>query len=87
MAKGTNCHYRISRQAISESRINAGRQMARQLARRSIQVNFFAFFTGAVIMAVQPASAQVPVCQALTLYGNAVNEGLCKSLSPGTQNL
>lgn len=31
--------------------------------------------------------AQVPTCQALTLYGNAVNSGLCKSLSPTTQNL
>ncbi|MCP4687788.1 MAG: hypothetical protein GY859_07040 [Desulfobacterales bacterium] len=47
----------------------------------------FVLFTGAVIFAVQPASAQVPTCEALTLYGNAVNQGLCKSLSPGAQNL
>lgn len=31
--------------------------------------------------------AQVATCDALKLYGNAVNEGLCKDLSPGNQNL
>jgi hypothetical protein len=47
-----------------------------------------ALLVGAVLgLGSQPATAQVPVCQALTLYGNAVFEGLCKSLSPGTQNL
>jgi hypothetical protein len=34
-----------------------------------------------------PAAAQVPTCEALTLYGNAFNEHLCRSLSPTTQNL
>lgn len=34
-----------------------------------------------------PAGAQVPTCEALSLYGNAYNEKLCKSLSPTTQNL
>ncbi len=34
-----------------------------------------------------PAMAQVPTCEALSLYGNAYNEKLCKSLSPTTQNL
>lgn len=29
----------------------------------------------------------VPTCEALTLYGNAAADGLCKSLSPTTQNL
>jgi hypothetical protein len=29
----------------------------------------------------------VPVCDALTMYGNAANSGLCQGLSPGTQNL
>lgn len=33
------------------------------------------------------AKAQVATCDALRLYGNAVNEGLCKDLSPGNQNL
>lgn len=43
----------------------------------------------ALLMAgAAPASAQpVPVCEALTMYGNAVNTGLCRSLSPTTQNL
>lgn len=35
-----------------------------------------------------PAAAQaVPACSALTMYGNAANTGLCKTLSPTTQNL
>jgi hypothetical protein len=42
---------------------------------------------GVVTTAASPASAQVATCEALTLYGNAVSEGLCKILSPGTQNL
>lgn len=48
-----------------------------------------AFLFGAFILAgTQPAAAQnVPVCDALTLYGNAALERLCKSLSPTTQNL
>jgi hypothetical protein len=46
-------------------------------------------FAGVAIVSAIPsaARAQVNVCQALTLYGNAVNTGLCKALSPGTQNL
>lgn len=36
---------------------------------------------------VSPAAAQVPTCEALSLYGNAFNQKLCKSLSPTTQNL
>ncbi len=37
--------------------------------------------------ATTSAAAQaVPVCEALTLYGNAAASGLCKSLSPGNQN-
>src|SRR5262245_44667137 len=49
----------------------------------------FLALLGVLVLALvsQPAAAQVPVCQALTLYGNAANTGLCKSLSPGTQNL
>lgn len=31
--------------------------------------------------------AQVATCDALTLYGNAANSGLCRDLSPTTQNL
>ncbi len=39
------------------------------------------------IIAATPALAQsVPVCSGLTLYANAANEGLCKSLTPTTQN-
>ncbi|MCG6117917.1 MAG: hypothetical protein MEQ07_06950 [Aquimonas sp.] len=38
------------------------------------------------VAAVSPAIAQVSTCDALTLYGNAYNEKLCKSLSPTTQN-
>ncbi len=53
-----------------------------QVATRLILATFCALFAG-----VQPAAAQVPVCQALTLYGNAASESLCKTLSPGTQNL
>ncbi|MCX7552741.1 hypothetical protein OS175_02520 [Marinicella sp. S1101] len=36
---------------------------------------------------INPVVAQVNTCQALSFYGNAVNEGLCKGLSPGNQNL
>lgn len=39
----------------------------------------------AIAMTAQPVLAAVPTCDSLTMYGNAVNEGLCKSLSPGTQ--
>jgi hypothetical protein len=87
MTKDTSSHYRISREVTREISIKTRGQMARQLPRLPILAKFFAFLTGALVVAVQPASAQVPVCQALTLYGNAVSEGLCKSLSPGTQNL
>ncbi|HWU52355.1 MAG TPA: hypothetical protein VN153_06010, partial [Tahibacter sp.] len=41
----------------------------------------------ALLLAAPLCHAQVPVCDALTLYGNAVNSGLCRSLSPTTQNL
>lgn len=44
-----------------------------------------ALLTGAIF--VSPVAAQVSTCDALTLYGNAANSGLCKTLSPGTQNL
>lgn len=40
-----------------------------------------------LVAGTTPAIAQVPTCQALSLYGNAFNEKLCKSLSPTTQNL
>jgi hypothetical protein len=33
------------------------------------------------------AGAAVSTCQALSLYANAANTGLCKSVSPTTQNL
>ena len=33
------------------------------------------------------AKAQVDRCTALTFYGNAVNSGLCRNLSPAGQNL
>ena len=40
------------------------------------------------VIAIQPALAlNPPIGDALTLYGNAVEQGLCKSLSPTTQNL
>lgn len=41
----------------------------------------------ALLLGAGAASAQVPICDALTLYGNAANSGLCTSLSPTTQNL
>lgn len=41
----------------------------------------------ALLALVTPAAAQVPTCEALSLYGNAYNQKLCKSLSPTTQNL
>jgi hypothetical protein len=44
-----------------------------------------AFLVVASLAAVAPAAAVVPTCAALTLYGNAVNEKLCKTLS--TNNL
>lgn len=37
------------------------------------------------LLAAGAARAQVPVCEALTMYGNAVNTGVCQSLSPATQ--
>lgn len=40
-----------------------------------------------IVAAASPAIAQVPTCEALTLYGNAFNEKLCRSLSPTNQNL
>lgn len=47
-----------------------------------------AVFLVTALLATPPALAQnVPICEALTLYGNAVDQGLCKSLSPTTQNL
>jgi len=38
------------------------------------------------LLAAAPTFA-VTTCQALTLYGNSKVTGLCKTLSPGTQNL
>lgn len=47
-----------------------------------------ALLTALVLLLAATASvAQVPTCSALTLYGNAANSGLCKTLSPTTQNL
>ncbi len=49
-------------------------------------------FLSTMIVAVTFAGANsaaaqaVPVCEALTLYGNAAASGLCKSLSRGNQN-
>ncbi|WP_420405928.1 hypothetical protein [Nisaea sp.] len=40
----------------------------------------------ALAAAPLPALA-VTNCEGFTLYGNAMNQGLCKSLSPATQNL
>lgn len=40
-----------------------------------------------LLLAAEAGFAHVPTCDALTLYGNAANSGLCKSLSPATQNL
>jgi hypothetical protein len=87
MTKDTSSYYQISTAITREFHANSRRQRARQLSRLPMLVNFFAFLTGALVVAVRPTLAQVPVCDALTLYGNAVSEGLCKSLSPGTQNL
>ncbi len=52
--------------------------------RASVQWLLAAILVGAI---ARPADAQVPVCEALTLYGNAANSGLCHSLSPANQNL
>jgi hypothetical protein len=41
----------------------------------------------ALLLAADTGLAQVPTCDALTLYGNAANSRLCKSLSSATQNL
>lgn len=41
---------------------------------------------GLSFLVASPAFA-VTTCEALTLYGNAVVTGLCRTLSPGTQNL
>lgn len=54
---------------------------------RVLVVLFVAF--AVMTVGIRPASAQtasprVNVCQALTLYGNAAREGLCKNLSTGT---
>lgn len=40
-----------------------------------------------LLLAAAPCLAQVPVCDALTMYGNAANSGLCRTLSPTNQNL
>lgn len=44
---------------------------------------------GAAVAALTLASAAqaVPTCESLSLYANAANTGLCRSLSPTTQNL
>ncbi len=41
---------------------------------------------GLSFLVANPAFA-VTTCEALTLYGNAAVTGLCRTLSPGTQNL
>lgn len=41
----------------------------------------------AALLSAVPAQAAVPTMDALTLYGNAVDGGLCKSISPSTQTL
>lgn len=41
----------------------------------------------AALAANTPASAQVSMCDALALYGNATANGTCLSLSPTSQNL
>jgi hypothetical protein len=43
----------------------------------------------AALLVSSPALAQgpVPICDALSLYANGARTGLCKSLSPTTQNL
>lgn len=48
---------------------------------------FFIIIFQVLIIANQSLAAGVSTCDALTLYGNAANQGLCKSLSPGSQNL
>lgn len=42
--------------------------------------------SGLSLLIASPAFA-VTTCEGLTLYGNAAVTGLCKTLSPGTQNL
>jgi hypothetical protein len=41
----------------------------------------------AALFAGAPAHAQVAICDALSLYANGARTGLCKDLSPTTQNL
>ncbi len=55
---------------------------------KSCRTIAFATASAALIVA-SPARAQppVPVCDALSLYANGADSGLCKSLSPTTQNL
>jgi hypothetical protein len=61
--------------------------MAKYLAEMSVLARFITLTLGALVVVAQPARAQpVNTCEAITLYGNAANQGLCKSLSPGTQN-
>lgn len=55
------------------------------IPRLSLMAVIAAAFCGPI--AAGPAAAQVPVCRALTLYGNAAADRLCKTLSPTTQNL
>jgi hypothetical protein len=49
---------------------------------------YLAFAATAALAAATSAEAQaVPTCSALSLYANAARTGLCRSLSPTTQNL
>ncbi|HVH36547.1 MAG TPA: hypothetical protein VM847_20820 [Tahibacter sp.] len=41
----------------------------------------------ALLLAAPLCQAQVSTCDALTLYGHAASSGLCRNLSPTTQNL
>ena len=43
--------------------------------------------TAALAAATSAAAQAVPTCSALSLYANAARTGLCRSLSPTTQNL
>ena len=49
---------------------------------------YLALAATAALAAATSAEAQaVPTCSALSLYANAARTGLCRSLSPTTQNL
>ncbi|MFK0732177.1 MAG: hypothetical protein ACFKPT_10165 [Gloeotrichia echinulata GP01] len=74
-------------QRTSDASINTSNAPRLRPLRKWLKVALgsVAVFIVTAFIAIPSALAQVPICDALTLYGNAAAQGLCKSLSPTTQ--